>query len=57
MANQFIKVDMQGTAVLVNKSHILIAKFGNNSVVKIQLISGETLEVSHTPQLFKEIQS
>ena len=57
MANQFIKVDMQGTAVLINKSHILVARFGNTSVVKIQLISGETLEVTHTPQLFKEIQT
>jgi hypothetical protein len=57
MANQFIKVDMQGTPVLINKSHIIIAKFGNTSVTKIQLTSGETIEVTHTPQLFKEIQS
>jgi hypothetical protein len=57
MANQFIKVDMQGTPVLINKSHIVIAKFGNTEITKIQLTNGETIEVTHTPQLFKEIQS
>jgi hypothetical protein len=57
MANQFIKVDIQGIPVLINKSHIIIAKFGNTSVTRIQLISGETIEVTHTPQLFKEMQS
>jgi len=57
MANQFIKVDIQGAPVLINKSHIIIAKFGSTSVTRIQLTSGETIEVTHTPQLFKEIQS
>jgi hypothetical protein len=57
MANQFIKVDIQGAPVLINKSHIVIAKFGNTSITKIQLTSGETIEVTHTPQLFKEMQS
>jgi hypothetical protein len=57
MANQFIKVDMQGTPVLINKSHIVVAKFGNGSVTRLQLTSGETIEVTHTPQLFKEMQS
>ncbi len=57
MANLFIKVDMQGTPVLINKTHIVIAKFGNTSVTRIQLTSGETIEVTHTPQLFKEMQS
>jgi hypothetical protein len=57
MANQFIKVDIQGAPVLINKSHIVIAKFGNTSVAKIQLTSGETIEVTHTPQLFQEMQS
>jgi hypothetical protein len=57
MANQFIKVDIQGAPVLINKSHIIIAKFGNTAVTKIQLTSGETIEVTHTPQLFKEMQS
>jgi hypothetical protein len=57
MANQFIKVDIQGAPVLINKFHIVIAKFGNTSITKIQLTSGETIEVTHTPQLFKEMQS
>ena len=57
MANQFIKVEMQGIPVLINKSHIIIAKFGNTSVTRIQLTSGETIEVTHTPQLFKEMQN
>ncbi|HEY2649306.1 MAG TPA: hypothetical protein VGI38_08920 [Puia sp.] len=57
MANQFIKVDMQGVPVLINKSHIVVAKFGDTSVTRIQLTSGETIEVRHTPQLFKEMQS
>ncbi len=57
MANQFIKVDMQGTPVLINKSHIVIAKFGSTSVTKIQLITGETVEVMHTPRLFQEMQN
>jgi hypothetical protein len=57
MANQFIKVDMQGTPVLINKSHIVIAKFGSTSVTKIQLITGETVEVTHTPRLFQEMQN
>lgn len=57
MANQFIKVEIQGIPVLINKSHIIIAKFGNTSVTRIQLTSGETIEVAHTPQLFKEMQS
>ena len=57
MANQFIKVDLQGAPVLINKSHIVIAKFGNTTVTKIQLTSGETIEVTHTPQLFKDLQS
>jgi uncharacterized protein YlzI (FlbEa/FlbD family) len=57
MANQFIKVDMQGTPVLINKSHIVIAKFGSTSVTTIQLTSGKTLEVTHTPQLFQELQT
>ena len=57
MANQFIKVEMQGVPVLINKSHIIIAKFGNTSVTRIQLTNGETIEVAHTPQLFKEMQS
>ena len=57
MANQFIKVEMQGIPVLINKSHIVIAKFGNTSVTRIQLTNGETIEVAHTPQLFKEMQS
>ena len=57
MANQFIKVDMQGTPALINKSHIVIAKFGSPSVTKIQLITGETVEVTHTPQLFQEMQN
>ncbi|MDP9042130.1 MAG: hypothetical protein M3N30_09115 [Bacteroidota bacterium] len=57
MANQFIKVEMQGRPVLINKSHIIIAKFGNPSVTLIQLVNGETIEVTHTPQLFKEMQN
>ena len=57
MANQFIKVEIQGVPVLVNKSHIVIAKFGSTSVTRLQLTSGETIEVTHTPQLFQEIQS
>lgn len=57
MANHFIKVEIQGVPVLINKSHIVIAKFGNTSVTKIQLTSGETIEVTHTPRLFQEIQS
>jgi hypothetical protein len=57
MANQFIKVDIQGAPVLINKSHIVIARFGNTSVTKIQLISGETVEVTPTPQLFQEMQN
>jgi hypothetical protein len=57
MANQFIKVDIQGSPVLINKSHIIMAKFGSTSVTKIQLISGETVEVTHTPQLFQEMQN
>ena len=57
MANQFIKVDVQGAPVLINKSHIVIAKFGSTSVTKIQLINGETIEVTHTPQLFQEMQN
>jgi hypothetical protein len=57
MANQFIKVEMQGVPVLINKSHIIVAKFGDTSVTRIQLTSGETIEVKHTPQLFKEMQS
>ena len=57
MANQFIKVEMQGEPVLINKSHVIIAKFGNTSVTTIQLTSGETIEVKYTPQLFKEMQS
>jgi hypothetical protein len=57
MANQFIKADIQGVPVLINKSHIVIAKFGNTSVTKIQLINGEIVEVRHTPQLFQEMQN
>ncbi len=57
MANQFIKVEIQGRPVLINKSHIIIAKFGNPSVTLIQLVNGETVEVTHTPQLFKEMQN
>jgi hypothetical protein len=57
MANLFIKVEIQGKPVLINKTHIVIAKFGNPSVTSIQLTSGETIEVTHTPQLFKEMQS
>ncbi len=57
MANQFIKVEMQGVPVLINKSHIIIAKFGSTAVTKIQLTSGETIEVKHTPQLFKDMQT
>ncbi len=57
MANQFIKVEIQGRPVLINKSHIIIAKFGNPSVTLIQLVNGETVEVTHTPQLFKELQN
>jgi hypothetical protein len=57
MANQFIKVDIQGVPVLINKSHIIIAKFGSTAVTKIQLTSGETIEVKHTPQLFKDLQT
>ncbi len=57
MANQFIKVDIQGVPVLINKSHIIIAKFGNTTVTRIQLTSGETIEVKHTPQLFKDMQT
>jgi hypothetical protein len=57
MANQFIKVEMQGTPVLINKSHIVVAKFGSTEVTRIQLTSGETIEVKHTPQLFKDMQT
>ncbi|HEX3767110.1 MAG TPA: hypothetical protein VHT72_01985 [Puia sp.] len=57
MANQFIKVEIQGEPVLINKSHVIIAKFGNTSVTRIQLTNGETIEVKYTPQLFKEMQS
>ncbi len=57
MANQFIKVEIQGVPVLINKSHIIIAKFGSTAVTKIQLTSGETIEVKHTPQLFKDMQT
>jgi len=57
MANQFIKVDIQGVPVLINKSHIIIAKFGSTTVTRIQLTSGETIEVKHTPQLFKDMQT
>jgi len=57
MANQFIKVDMQGVTALINKSHIVIAKFGDPSVTRLQLSNGDIIEITHTPQLFKEIQS
>jgi hypothetical protein len=57
MANQFIKVEVQGVPVLINKSHIIIAKFGSTEVTRIQLTSGETMEVKHTPQLFKDMQT
>jgi hypothetical protein len=57
MANHFIKVDLKGQPVLINKMHIILAIFGNTSVIKIQLTSGETIEVTHTPQLFKEMQT
>jgi hypothetical protein len=57
MANHFIKVEIQGIPVLINKAHIVIAKFGNTSVTKIQLTSGETIEVAHTPRLFQEMQN
>jgi len=57
MANQFIKVEIGGLPVLINKSHIVIAKFGYNKVTRIQLTSGETLEVKPTPRLFEEMQS
>jgi hypothetical protein len=56
MANQFIKVEIEGLPVLINKSHIVIAKFGDNTKIKIQLTSGETIEVKHTPRLFQEMQ-
>jgi hypothetical protein len=57
MANQFIKVDVQGETALINKSHIIIAKFGGTTITRIQLTNGEIIEVAHTPQLFQEIQS
>ncbi len=57
MANQFIKVEIGGLPVLINKSHIIIAKFGDSTVTKIQLTSGETIEVKPTPRLFEEMQS
>jgi hypothetical protein len=57
MANQFIKVDLQGVTALINKSHIVIAKFGDTSVTSLQLSNGDIIEITHTPQLFKEIQS
>lgn len=57
MANQFVKVEMQGEPVLINKSHVIIAKFGNTSVTRILLSNGETIEVKYTPQLFKDMQS
>ncbi len=57
MANQFIKVEIQGVPVLINKSHIIIAKFGSAEVTRMQLTSGETIEVKHTPQLFKDMQT
>ncbi len=57
MANQFIKVDIQGVTALINKSHIVVAKFGDSSVTRLQLSNGDIIEITHTPQLFKEIQS
>ncbi len=57
MANQFIKVEIGGLPVLINKSHIVVAKFGDTTVTKIQLTSGETIEVKHTARLFEEMQS
>ena len=57
MANQFIKVEMQGVPVLINKSHIILARFGDTAVTRIQLTSGEIIEVTRTPELFKEMQS
>ncbi len=57
MANLFIKVDIQGKPVLINKAHIVMAKFGDPSITRIQLTSGETIEVAHTPQLFQEMQT
>jgi hypothetical protein len=57
MANQFIKVDIKGAPALINKSHILLAQFGSTLITKIQLVSGEIIEVTHTAQLFQEMQS
>ncbi len=57
MANQFIKVEIGSLPVLINKSHIVMAKFGDATVTKIQLTSGETIEVKPTPRLFEEMQS
>ena len=57
MANQFIKVEIGGLPVLINKSHIVIAKFGDSTVTRIQLTSGETIEVKPSPRLFEEMQS
>ncbi len=57
MANQFIKVEIEGVPVLINKSQIIIAKFGSTEVTRMQLTSGETIEVKHTPQLFKDMQT
>lgn len=56
MANQFLKVDVKGVPALINKSHIVMAQFGSTTVTKIQLIGGETIEVTHTAQLFQEMQ-
>ena len=57
MANHFIKVEVKGVTVLINKTHIVTANFGNTLVTKILLTSGETIDVTHTSQLFQEIQS
>ena len=56
MANQFLKVDVKGVPALINKSHIVIAQFGSTLITKIHLISGEIIEVTHTAQLFQEMQ-
>jgi hypothetical protein len=57
MANNFIKVEIQGVSVLINKSHIVLANFGNTAVAKLTLTTGVVMEVRHTTELFGEIQS
>lgn len=51
----FLKGQVKGTSMLVNKTHIASAHFVSTSHVNLKMVNGEIIEFPDNGQIYKEL--